>query len=190
MLVEGKAQSILLTGESGLGETETVKILMRHLVMLSSNGGCADFGENVVVRRILDSNPLLEAFGNAKTLLHDNLSRFGKLIEFQFRKDTSHSKMVQLVGSKCATYLLEKSPVVWHDSAWERGYHIFYQLLAAPKQFKVSVWDKLEKATASTFRYLSCQGATSRECDKMESNSYRQSRRWKILGFLERNKYL
>lgn len=70
---------------------------------------------------MLKSNPLLESFGNAKTCRNDNSSRFGKFIQLQFNES------VQLIGSKCSTYLLEKSRVVMQSSV-ERNYHIFYQV--------------------------------------------------------------
>ena len=117
----GKNQSVLVSGESGAGKTETVKILMGHLAFMSS-------GDNKsVIRRVLESNPLLESFGNAKTVRNDNSSRFGKFIELQFCRDKGSAS---LVGSRSKTYLLEKSRVT-SQAEGERGFHIFYQLLAA-----------------------------------------------------------
>jgi myosin-5 len=149
-------QSILVSGESGAGKTETVKILMHHLAMMASShsppapagsaaggagastnpvnvlaqlhGGEAGGGVGVVkkgrrssltqgaietgginnptILKVLESNPLLEAFGNAKTVRNDNSSRFGKFVRLQFKFSG------KLVGSRCQTYLLEKSRVV------------------------------------------------------------------------------
>uniref|UniRef100_A0AAV1VD06 Myosin motor domain-containing protein n=1 Tax=Peronospora matthiolae TaxID=2874970 RepID=A0AAV1VD06_9STRA len=81
-------------------------------------------GEAVVVEKVLKSNPLLEAFGNAKTIRNDNSSRFGKFTQLQFNSDSC------LVGAECRHYLLEKSRVV-AQAAGERNYHIFYQLVSA-----------------------------------------------------------
>ncbi|KAF0683605.1 Aste57867_24371 [Aphanomyces stellatus] len=112
-------QSILVSGESGAGKTETVKILMEHLATVSTKNP-----NLTIVSKVLKSNPLLEAFGNAKTIRNDNSSRFGKFTQLQFDLDN------QLVGAKCRHYLLEKSRVIT-QSANERNYHIFYQLRAS-----------------------------------------------------------
>eukprot|EP00928_Gymnodinium_smaydae_P073618 TRINITY_DN5679_c0_g1_i1.p1 TRINITY_DN5679_c0_g1~~TRINITY_DN5679_c0_g1_i1.p1 ORF type:complete len:1355 (-),score=315.87 TRINITY_DN5679_c0_g1_i1:87-4151(-) len=118
-------QSILVSGESGAGKTETVKILMGHLALIASSE------DTTVIRRIVESNPLLEAFGNAQTVRNDNSSRFGKFIELEL---DGHCR---LVGSKCRTFLLEKSRVVGQDEG-ERNYHIFYQMLAADAESRAS----------------------------------------------------
>lgn len=110
-------QSILVSGESGAGKTETVKILMAHLAFIASSE------DTTHIKRIVESNPLLESFGNAQTVRNDNSSRFGKFIELEIGAGC------KLIGSKCRTYLLEKSRVVTQD-AGERNYHIFYQMLA------------------------------------------------------------
>ena len=153
-------QSILVSGESGAGKTETVKILMRHLASLAGfAGGAVGEGESSeVVKKVLDSNPLLEAFGNAKTSRNDNSSRFGKYIQLQFKNSTSSPLQVdcKLEGSYCDTYLLEKSRVVGHTYG-ERTYHIFYQLLNAPEQYKASLWSGLKDKTIEDFKYV---GAT------------------------------
>eukprot|EP00929_Paragymnodinium_shiwhaense_P025618 TRINITY_DN15447_c0_g1_i1.p1 TRINITY_DN15447_c0_g1~~TRINITY_DN15447_c0_g1_i1.p1 ORF type:complete len:1423 (-),score=349.76 TRINITY_DN15447_c0_g1_i1:57-4325(-) len=119
-------QAILVSGESGAGKTETVKILMGHLALIASSD------DSTHIKRIVESNPLLEAFGNAQTVRNDNSSRFGKFIELQV--DTG----CHLVGSQCRTYLLEKSRVVSQDTG-ERNYHIFYQMLAADPEVRTSI---------------------------------------------------
>lgn len=111
-------QSILVSGESGAGKTETTKILMNHLASIA--GGLNDY----TIKKIIEVNPLLESFGNAKTVRNDNSSRFGKFTQLQF------DNAGILVGARCRTYLLEKTRVISHEDA-ERNYHIFYQLLAA-----------------------------------------------------------
>lgn len=131
------SQSILISGESGAGKTESTKIVMLYLTTLGSShhnvkqdvalaGGTssvrAPLNEMSIMERVLQSNPILEAFGNARTLRNDNSSRFGKFIELGFSRGGS------LLGAKVQTYLLEKVRVGFHASG-ERNYHIFYQLL-------------------------------------------------------------
>ncbi|TDH72005.1 hypothetical protein CCR75_001030 [Bremia lactucae] len=140
-LIQGGAldpanQSIIISGESGSGKTETTKIIMQYLARATSDrkGPDGDVLSQVVQdgmsmalgkleERVLDSNPLLESFGNAKTLRNDNSSRFGKFIEIQFNH---HGK---IVGAQILNFLLEKTRIV-SQSLGERNYHIFYQLLA------------------------------------------------------------
>eukprot|EP00984_Skeletonema_dohrnii_P013460 scaffold5576_cov131-Skeletonema_dohrnii-CCMP3373.AAC.2 len=121
-------QSILVSGESGAGKTVTTKFLMQYLADLSrkvhsdhSTSGKLD--KSSIEQRVLNSNPILEAFGNARTLRNDNSSRFGKFIEMRF------SDRGRLLGAYIDTYLLEKARIVGHTCG-EQTYHIFYELLA------------------------------------------------------------
>ena len=123
-LVAGQDQSILVSGESGAGKTETVKIAMNHIASVQQDPNVKSTGESLVVKRIVDSGPLLEAFGNAKTRRNDNSSRFGKYIMLQFTppeaKDANSIPRAALQGSTCEVYLLEKSRVTKHAAGERR----------------------------------------------------------------------
>eukprot|EP00123_Amoebidium_parasiticum_P017439 comp23853_c0_seq2/m.41702 comp23853_c0_seq2/g.41702 ORF comp23853_c0_seq2/g.41702 comp23853_c0_seq2/m.41702 type:complete len:1721 (-) comp23853_c0_seq2:7-5169(-) len=115
---EGKDQSIVISGESGAGKTKTATYSMRFFSFVGGTG------EDRRVEQQLDgSSVILESFGNAKTTRNNNSSRFGKYMSLQF--DNKHA----ICGSEIQTYLLEKSRVVGQSDK-ERGYHIFYHLLA------------------------------------------------------------
>ncbi|KAJ6827617.1 myosin-1-like [Iris pallida] len=129
-------QSIIISGESGAGKTETAKIAMQYLAALGGGSG--------IEYEILQTNPILEAFGNAKTSRNDNSSRFGKLIEIHF------SVTGKICGAKIQTFLLEKSRVV-QCAIGERSYHIFYQLCAgAPLYLR----EKLNLKNVDEYKYL------------------------------------
>lgn len=151
-------QSILVSGESGAGKTETVKICMNHIAAIQQGpvtDATKEQGQNIVVQRILDSNPLLEAYGNAKTPRNDNSSRFGKYINLQFCKKEALKGIPfnrwDLAGSKCEVYLLEKSRVTGHEDS-EGTYHIFYQMLGATDEIRCPVWGGLKGANYDTFK--------------------------------------
>ncbi|PKI69574.1 hypothetical protein CRG98_010022 [Punica granatum] len=122
-------QSIIISGESGAGKTETAKIAMQYLAALGGGSG--------IEYEILKTNPILEAFGNAKTSRNDNSSRFGKLIEIQF------SETGKISGARIQTFV--------QCADGERSYHIFYQLCAgAPHALR----EKLNLRTADEYKYL------------------------------------
>ncbi|CAN6820126.1 unnamed protein product [Brassica oleracea] len=129
-------QSIIISGESGAGKTETAKIAMQYLAALGGGSG--------IEYEILKTNPILEAFGNAKTLRNDNSSRFGKLIEIHF------SETGKISGAQVQTFLLEKSRVV-QCAEGERSYHIFYQLCAGASP---PLREKLNLKSAREYKYL------------------------------------
>mmetsp|Transcript_24599 Transcript_24599/g.53004 ORF Transcript_24599/g.53004 Transcript_24599/m.53004 type:complete len:1710 (-) Transcript_24599:57-5186(-) len=180
LAMEGNDQTILVTGESGAGKTETIKIVMNHLATVERSRPSWPESDRVIdtvssepgsdtVNRVLQANPLFEAFGNAKTLRNDNSSRFGKFTQLQFDIESaadaeSRGRTVpscHLAGSKCITYLLEKSRVV-SVSEGERTFHIFYQLLGAPDDDKRKIWEEgLIGTSTSDFSYLS---KTSPDC--------------------------
>ncbi|XP_036264522.1 unconventional myosin-Ic isoform X2 [Pipistrellus kuhlii] len=115
---ERRDQAVMISGESGAGKTEATKRLLQFYAET-----CPAPERGGAVRdRLLQSNPVLEAFGNAKTLRNDNSSRFGKYMDVQF--DFKGAP----VGGHILSYLLEKSRVV-HQNHGERNFHIFYQLL-------------------------------------------------------------
>ncbi|KAG8558244.1 hypothetical protein GDO81_016927 [Engystomops pustulosus] len=128
MLQDREDQSILCTGESGAGKTENTKKVIQYLaVVASSHKGKKDTtitGE--LEKQLLQANPILEAFGNAKTVKNDNSSRFGKFIRINF--DVSGF----IVGANIETYLLEKSRAI-RQAKDERTFHIFYYLLQGAK---------------------------------------------------------
>ncbi|GMP92323.1 hypothetical protein CsSME_00042593 [Camellia sinensis var. sinensis] len=129
-------QSIIISGESGAGKTETAKIAMQYLAALGGGSG--------IEYEILKTNPILEAFGNAKTSRNDNSSRFGKLIEIHF------SETGKISGAMIQTFLLEKSRVV-QCAEGERSYHIFYQLCAGAP---LALGEKLNLKSANEYKYL------------------------------------
>lgn len=124
MINEHGSQSILVSGESGAGKTETTKMLMGYLAFMGGRSGTEG---RTVEQQVLESNPVLEAFGNAKTVKNNNSSRFGKFVEIQFDK---HGK---ISGAAVRTYLLERSRVC-QVSDPERNYHCFYMLCSAPPE--------------------------------------------------------
>ncbi|XP_015915641.2 unconventional myosin-VI [Parasteatoda tepidariorum] len=148
------SQSIIVSGESGAGKTESTKYILHYL--------CKSWGCHAgpIEQRILDANPVLEAFGNAKTMRNNNSSRFGKFIEIHF------SSKFSVVGGFISHYLLEKSRICSQNDG-ERNYHIFYQLCAgAPAEMK----KKLQLSSPDKFHYLkkSCtQYFTSSETEKL-----------------------
>ena len=116
-------QTILISGESGAGKTESTKVVLRYLTTVGNSSGSSLYVTGSVMDKVLQSNPILESFGNARTIRNDNSSRFGKFIELHF------SKRGHLIGGTIRTYLLEKVRLVTQQKG-ERNFHIMYQLIA------------------------------------------------------------
>ncbi|XP_027875875.1 myosin-7 [Xiphophorus couchianus] len=129
MLADRENQSILITGESGAGKTVNTKRVIQYFASIAAGGVKKDPNakdKGTLEDQIIQANPALEAFGNAKTIRNDNSSRFGKFIRIHF--DTRG----KLASADIETYLLEKSRVTFQLRA-ERDYHIFYQILSNKK---------------------------------------------------------
>jgi len=130
MLQEHDNQSMLITGESGAGKTENTKKVIMYIAKVAGNPKAADGPAEAgkikgsLDEQIVEANPLMEAFGNAKTVRNNNSSRFGKFIRAHF------SNTGKLAGADIESYLLEKNRVTFQLAA-ERNYHVFYQLLYA-----------------------------------------------------------
>ncbi|XP_044259516.1 myosin heavy chain 95F isoform X1 [Tribolium madens] len=133
-----QSQSIIVSGESGAGKTESTKHLLKYL--------CVNWGAQAgpIEQKILDANPVLEAFGNAKTTRNNNSSRFGKFMEVHFDKN------FHVAGGHISHYLLEKSRIC-SPQGDERSYHIFYMMMAgAPEGLR----QKLALTKPDDFNYL------------------------------------
>uniref|UniRef100_A0A674F0L0 Unconventional myosin-Ib n=1 Tax=Salmo trutta TaxID=8032 RepID=A0A674F0L0_SALTR len=168
---QDKDQCILITGESGAGKTEASKLVMSYVAAVCGKGQEV----NKVKEQLLQSNPVLEAFGNAKTVRNDNSSRFGKYmdIEFDFKGDP--------LGGVISNYLLEKSRVCKQPRG-ERNFHIFYQLLSGASGDTLTKL-KLDR-DFSKYNYLSLDSATVNGLD--DAASFRTVRNaMQIVGFME-----
>uniref|UniRef100_A0A4D5R920 Myosin heavy chain, non-muscle n=1 Tax=Scolopendra viridis TaxID=118503 RepID=A0A4D5R920_SCOVI len=157
MLQDREDQSILCTGESGAGKTENTKKVIQYLAHVAASkpksstsslhtyhqSAASIIGE--LEQQLLQANPILEAFGNAKTVKNDNSSRFGKFIRINF--DASG----YIAGANIETYLLEKSRAI-RQAKDERSFHIFYQLLqgATPEQRKEFILEDIKTYTFLT----------------------------------------
>ncbi|CAO3687206.1 unnamed protein product [Rhizopus stolonifer] len=148
MIRDSKNQTIIVSGESGAGKTVSAKFIMRYFATADDTSTTVAESMTEVEEQILATNPIMEAFGNAKTTRNDNSSRFGKYIEIQFDKQCT------IVGAKIRTYLLERSRLIFQPNT-ERNYHIFYQLCSG-----ASEGEKKELALKewSEFHYLKQSG--------------------------------
>lgn len=139
MKVFKQSQSIIVSGESGAGKTESTKYVIRYLTESYGQGISGN-----IEKKIVETNPLLEAFGNAKTLRNLNSSRFGKYVEVHF------GDKAEINGAFVSHYLLEKTRICTQTPG-ERNYHVFYRMCAAaPNEMRSAL--KLNEA--SYFNYL------------------------------------
>ena len=155
---KGHNQCCVISGESGSGKTETAKLLMRFL-----SHSCETLVPDLP-ERCHQMNPLIEAFGNAKTVINSNSSRFGKYVELQF------TPVGELVGAKITEYLLEKSRDISHTQG-EQNFHIFYYLYAG---LTLEYLNKLKLEISPTHRYL-----ISNSVDSVILNDVSNQRVWR-----------
>lgn len=173
MLRDDRNQTIVVSGESGAGKTVSAKYIMRYFATRESPDqpgkrakGIAD-AMSETEEQILATNPVMEAFGNAKTTRNDNSSRFGKYIEIMFDQKT------EIIGARIRTYLLERSRLVFQPLK-ERNYHIFYQLVAGASDIEKQEWGLLP---VEHFDYLNQGGSPIIDGvdDKADFEATRQS---------------
>eukprot|EP00055_Hartaetosiga_balthica_P005827 m.17655 g.17655 ORF g.17655 m.17655 type:complete len:983 (-) comp4818_c1_seq1:285-3233(-) len=150
LIRNGKNQCAVISGESGAGKTESAKLLMKHIIHLCHSGS---EGEDIE-QRIIEVNPLLEAFGNAATRMNHNSSRFGKYTELDFEPNGA------VVGAKISQYLLEKSRVVKQNSG-ENNFHMFYYMFSSPSARALGLTNPKD------FPYLSASKKTPPNCAGM-----------------------
>jgi hypothetical protein len=159
-------QVVIISGESGAGKTESTKLINKYLAAVNTE-------QSMVAEQVLESSPIMESFGNAKTVRNNNSSRFGKYMEMQFGEGG------QIIGAETNEYLLEKSRVVFQASG-ERNYHIFYEMLiglsAEERQlWRLQSWDK--------YKYLE-QGGSEKAGHKDDAEDYFLcSRALEVMGF-------
>ncbi|EED88551.1 predicted protein, partial [Thalassiosira pseudonana CCMP1335] len=179
-------QSVLVSGESGAGKTVTTKLLMGYLAKLTEKNATASEDTTIndsnqennsnmsIERRVLESNPIMESFGNARTVRNDNSSRFGKYIELKF-----NAPGATLVGASIETYLLEKVRLV-HQSVGERNYHIFYELFSMKYEDEVkSPGDEMED-----FRLINTSETYERRDGVSDADTFHDMKKaMSIMGF-------
>ncbi|XP_052412896.1 unconventional myosin-Ic isoform X1 [Carassius gibelio] len=170
---ERRDQCILISGESGAGKTEASKKILQYYTHI-----CPTRNNTHTIReRLLQSNPVLEAFGNAKTLRNDNSSRFGKYMDIQFDYKGAP------IGGHILIYLLEKSRVA-HQNHGERNFHIFYQLLEGGEEPLLKTLG-LEKTNPQHYHYL-VKGNCPRVSSISDKNGWKVVRNaLTIIGFNE-----
>uniref|UniRef100_A0AAR2IPA7 Myosin VIIBa n=1 Tax=Pygocentrus nattereri TaxID=42514 RepID=A0AAR2IPA7_PYGNA len=167
-----KDQCCIISGESGAGKTESTKLILQFLAAVSGQ-------RSWIEQQILEANPILEAFGNAKTVRNDNSSRFGKYIDIHFSKGGT------IEGARVEQYLLEKSRVC-RQAQEERNYHIFYYMLMGMPAEQKKI---LSLGSAVEYNYLfmgECTSCEGRD-DIKEYAHFRSA--MKILTFTENDSW-
>jgi myosin heavy subunit len=122
-------QAIIISGESGAGKTESTKVIMSYLAKITTLGAVSGESAGELEQKVLNTNPILEAFGNAKTLRNDNSSRFGKFIKIQFDKNC------RIVGAVIEKYLLEKTRVQHQQDVIQKMYHNPFYFYFVPLKY-------------------------------------------------------
>ncbi|XP_025786044.1 myosin-IIIa [Puma concolor] len=172
MITYNSDQCIVISGESGAGKTESAHLLVRQLTVLGKANN------RTLQEKILQVNNLVEAFGNASTIINDNSSRFGKYLEMKFTSSGA------VVGAQISEYLLEKSRVI-HQPLGEKNFHIFYYIYAGLAEKKKLAHYKLPENKPP--RYL--QNDHLRTVQDMMNNSFYKSQYelieqcFKVIGF-------
>uniref|UniRef100_A0A8C1E842 Myosin, heavy chain 14, non-muscle n=1 Tax=Cyprinus carpio carpio TaxID=630221 RepID=A0A8C1E842_CYPCA len=181
MLQDREDQAILCTGESGAGKTENTKKVIQYLAHVASSHKSGTLGrpkdsalQGELERQLLQANPILEAFGNAKTVKNDNSSRFGKFIRINF--DVAG----YIVGANIETYLLEKSRAI-RQAKEERTFHIFYQLLSGASE---AMRKELLLGSADQYRFL-CGGSLPVQGQSDSENFTQTMDSVTIMGFTQ-----
>jgi myosin V len=165
-------QSILVSGESGAGKTVTTKIVLNYFAMLSkraaeaSTGSPNRFDGVSIEQQVLQSNPILESFGNARTIRNDNSSRFGKYIDIHFTRSG------KLSGALVETYLLEKVRLI-HPGTGERNYHVFYQFLSSATNAERKQLH-IQNRTMDSFKLLSQSGTFDRRDGVSDESNHQE----------------
>jgi len=185
MMVDRENQSCLITGESGAGKTENTKKVISYFALVAAalssddDKAAADDGKGSLEDQIVQCNPVLEAYGNAKTARNNNSSRFGKFIRIHFGPSG------KIAGCDIETYLLEKSRVTYQQPGIERNYHVFYQLLCG----KIPEYaEKLEvKNDAGLYHFIN-QGCLT--VDNMDDGEELMAMEdaYRVLGFPDEDK--
>ncbi|XP_070591395.1 unconventional myosin-XIX [Erythrolamprus reginae] len=178
-------QSIIVSGESGAGKTWTSRCLMKFYATVAASSDIPEGSITVerIEQRVLDSNPVMEAFGNACTLRNNNSSRFGKYIQLHLNRSQL------LTSASVQTFLLEKTRVAY-QAPRERNFHIFYQIAKGATQDERQEWDLLE---STSFCWLpnsekileeDCFDVTREAMTHLGIDSFTQNNIFKILAGL------
>ncbi|ALC40097.1 CG15831 [Drosophila busckii] len=161
-------QCVVISGESGAGKTESTKLILQYLAAISGK-------HSWIEQQIIEANPIMEAFGNAKTVRNDNSSRFGKYIDIRFTPEGA------IQGARIQQYLLEKSRIVF-QSREERNYHIFYCMLAGLSGAERERL-QLQEQSPSQYHYLA-QGGCFTLPGKQDAKDFADIRAaMKVLSF-------
>uniref|UniRef100_A0A3P8VLA5 Myosin, heavy chain 7B, cardiac muscle, beta a n=1 Tax=Cynoglossus semilaevis TaxID=244447 RepID=A0A3P8VLA5_CYNSE len=172
-------QSMLITGESGAGKTVNTKRVIQYFAIVAALGDSTAKKGGTLEDQIIEANPAMEAFGNAKTLRNDNSSRFGKFIRIHF------GPTGKLASADIDIYLLEKSRVIFQQPG-ERSYHIYYQIMSQKKPELIDML--LVSSNPYDFHFCS-QGVTTVENVDDGQELMATDHAMDILGFLPDEKY-